>query len=97
MCVCVCVGPCARATPWIAACQDSLSITSSQSLLKLMSIELVMPSNHLILSLENPRDGGAWWAAVYGVAQDERMDGVSEMNCGDVMDRKVTHQPLCCW
>ena len=36
-------------TPWTAACQASLSITSSQSLLKLMSIELVMPSNHLIL------------------------------------------------
>ena len=35
--------------PWAAACQASLSITSSQSLLKLMSIELVMPSNHLIL------------------------------------------------
>ena len=37
------------ATPWTAACQASLSITSSQSLLKLMSTELVMPSNHLIL------------------------------------------------
>ena len=37
--------------PWIAACQASLSITSSQSLPKLMSIELVMPSNHLILGL----------------------------------------------
>ena len=36
-------------TPWIAARQASLSITNSQSLLKLMSIELVMPSNHLIL------------------------------------------------
>ena len=36
-------------TPWTTACQASLSITSSQSLLKLMSIELVMPSNHLIL------------------------------------------------
>ena len=36
-------------TPWTAACQASLSITSSQSLLKLMSIELVMPSSHLIL------------------------------------------------
>ena len=36
-------------TPWTAACQASLSITNSQSLLKLMSIELVMPSNHLIL------------------------------------------------
>ena len=37
------------ATPWIAAHQASLSITNSQSLLKLMSIESVMPSNHLIL------------------------------------------------
>ena len=37
------------ATPWTAACQGSLFITSSQSLLKLMSIELMMPSNHLIL------------------------------------------------
>ena len=37
------------ATPWTAACQASLSTTKSQSLLKLMSIELVMPSNHLIL------------------------------------------------
>jgi len=37
------------ATPWIAACQASLSITNSQSLPKLMSIELVMPSNHLNL------------------------------------------------
>ena len=37
------------ATPWIAACQASLSITNSRSSLKLMSIELVMPSSHLIL------------------------------------------------
>ena len=36
-------------TPWTAARQASLSITNSQSLLKLMSIELVMPSNHIIL------------------------------------------------
>ena len=36
-------------TPWTAACRGSLSITISLSLLKLMSIELVMPSNHLIL------------------------------------------------
>jgi len=34
------------ATPWTVACQASLSITNSQSLLKLMSIDLVMPSNH---------------------------------------------------
>ena len=36
-------------TPWTTACQASLSIINSQSLLKLMSIESVMPSNHLIL------------------------------------------------
>ena len=36
-------------TPWTSACQASLSITNSQSLLKLMSNELVTPSNHLIL------------------------------------------------
>ena len=36
-------------TPWTTALQASLSITNSQSLLKLMSIESVMPSNHLIL------------------------------------------------
>ena len=37
------------ATPWTAACQASLSSIISWSLLKLMSIELLMPSNHLIL------------------------------------------------
>ena len=37
------------ATPWITACQASLSITNSQSSLKLMSIELVMPSSYFIL------------------------------------------------
>ena len=38
------------ATPWITAHQASLSITNSRSLLRLMSIKSVMPSNHLILS-----------------------------------------------
>ena len=37
------------ATPWTAAHQASLSITNSRSLLKLMSVESVMPSSHLIL------------------------------------------------
>ena len=40
---------CLFVTPWTAACQASLSITNSPTLLKLLSIELVMPSNHLIL------------------------------------------------
>ena len=42
------------ATPWTAACQASLSITNSQSLLKLRSMELVMPSNHHPLSPLSP-------------------------------------------
>ena len=41
-------------TPWTTACQASLSITNSWSLLKLMSIESVMPSNHLSLSSLSP-------------------------------------------
>ena len=41
-------------TPWTAARQASLSIANSQSLLKRMSIESVMPSNHLILSSPSP-------------------------------------------
>ena len=41
-------------TPWIAACQASLSLTDSQSSLKLLSIESVMPSNHLILCCPFP-------------------------------------------
>ena len=40
-------------TPWTAAGQASLSITNSQSLLKFMSIESVIPSNHLIPSMQN--------------------------------------------
>ena len=40
---------CTTVTPWTAACQASLSFTISLNLLKLRSIELVMPSNHLIL------------------------------------------------
>ena len=42
------------ATPWITARQASLSITNSQSLLKLVPIQLVMPSSHLILSSPSP-------------------------------------------
>ena len=42
------------ATPWITACQASLFITNSWSLLKLISIESVTTSNHLILSSPSP-------------------------------------------
>ena len=62
VCVCVCVCACALSvqfscsvvsdsvTPWTAALQTSLPIINSQTSLKHMSIELVMPCNHLILS-----------------------------------------------
>ena len=40
---------CLTVTPWTAACQASLSISNSKNLLKLISIESVMPSNHRIL------------------------------------------------
>ena len=48
-CCCCSVRKSTLCTPWTAACQAHLSSTISQSLLKLMSIELVMLSNHLIL------------------------------------------------
>ena len=48
-CCCSVAQSCLFVTPWTAACQASLSFTISWSLLKLMSIETVMPSNHLIL------------------------------------------------
>ena len=52
LCCCCCSVSCVSlfVTPWSAACQAPLSFTISWSLLILMSIELVMPSNHLILS-----------------------------------------------
>ena len=53
------------ATPWTAASQASLSITISQSLLKLMSIESVMPSKHLILCCPFSsclQSVPAWWS-----------------------------------
>ena len=48
------------ATPWTAACQASLSISISQSLLKLMSIELVMSSSYLISSSVFPFSSCLW-------------------------------------
>ena len=49
ICNCSVAKSCLTVTPWTEACQASLSFTLSRSLLKLNSIELVMPSNHLIL------------------------------------------------
>ena len=65
------------AIPWVAAHQASLSITNSQSLLRLMSIESVMPSNHLILchplfpalNLSQHQDLFKWVSSLYLVAK----------------------------
>ena len=64
------------ATPWTAEYQASLSITNSQSLLKLMSIELVMPSNHLIPTLTHHHQPKSIvyirvhsWCTFYGFGQ----------------------------
>ena len=48
-CICCCSVTQSGPTPWTAALQVSLSITTSRSLLKLMSVESVTPSNHLTL------------------------------------------------
>ena len=48
------------ATPWTAACQASLSITNSRSLLRLMFIESAMPSKHLILCLQSFQVSGSF-------------------------------------
>ena len=51
-CICYCFSVAQSrlfVTPWTAACQTFLSFTISQNLLRLMSMELMMPSNHLIL------------------------------------------------
>ena len=63
------------ATPWTAACQVSLSFTISLSLLKLMSVVSVMPSNHLILcrplalSLSKHQDLFQWVSSSHHVAK----------------------------
>ena len=59
-------------TPWTAACQASMSITNSRSLPKLMSIESMIPSNHLILChpisshLQSfPASGSFWMSQLF--------------------------------
>ena len=80
------------ATPWTAACQASLSITNSQSLLKPMSIESGMPSNHLILCcplplLPFPASGSShesalhimwpkYWSLSFGISPSNEYSGL---------------------
>ena len=78
------------ATPWTAGHQASLSITNSQSLLKLMSIQSVMPSNHLILCcplqyhwlqpISGFQSGSQGWVGPTSSLQDNLLPG---SGCGD--------------
>ena len=56
-------------TPWTAARQGSLSITNSRSLLKLMSIQSVMPSNHLVLRCPQHQGLFQWVSSSHQVAK----------------------------
>ena len=75
-------------TSWIAARQASLSITNSQSLLKFMSIELVTPSSHLILSSPSPL------AANPSQHQDLFQWVNSSHEVAKVMEFQLQHQSL---
>ena len=72
------------ATPWTAARQASLSITISWSLLKLMSIESVMPSNHLILCHPDPPafDLSQHQGLFQGVSSSHQVVKVLELQLG---------------
>ena len=59
-------------TPWIAACQVPLSFTISKTLSKLMSIESVMPSNHLILCLPSS-------SFAFGLSQHQGLFQISQL------------------
>ena len=73
------------AIPWTAARQTTLSITNSQSLLKLMSIESVMPSNHLILL--HPTISSSHQAPLaMGFSRQEYWSGLPCTSPGDLPD-----------
>ena len=113
------------ATVWTAARQASLSFTVSRSLLKLMSIELMKPSSHLILCpsllplpsifasirvlpvsqffalryscLENPMDGGAWWAAVHAKGRTRLSDFTLTFHFPALEKEMATHSSVLAW
>ena len=66
--------------PWTAACQATLSITNSQSLLKLMSIESVMPTNHFILSLSkwvsSSHQVANYWSFSFSITPSSEYSGL---------------------
>ena len=76
------------ATPWTAAHQAFLSITNSRSLLKLMSIESVMPSSHLILSSPSP--------SAFNLSQDQGLFQLASFphRVAKVLEFQLQHQSV---
>ena len=55
-----------------------------------------MATHSSVLGLENPRDGGAWWAAIYGVAQSQtRLKRLSSSSCSRFLICKMRGPSLC--
>ena len=88
-------------TPWTAACQASLSITNSLSFLKFMSIESMMPSNHLILchpllllpsifpSIRWPK----YWSFTFSISPSNEYSGLISFRM-DCLDRLAVQGTL---
>ena len=79
------------ATPWTAAPQAFLSITNSQSLLKLMSIKSVMPSNHLILWSNESVLCITWpkyWSFIFSISPSNEYSGLISFRM-DILGCKV--------
>ena len=74
-------------TPWTAACQASLSITNYRSLLKLTSIELMMPSNHLILCRPH-----LLWPSVFPSIRGLFQEVSSSHQVAKVLEFQLQHQ-----
>ena len=85
-------------TPWTTARQASLSLTISQSLLKLMSIELVMPSNHLIQADDTSLSNGRKWKGTKeSLDEGERVEWQSWLKLNIQKTNIMVSGPITSW